>query len=81
MAVKAINDLAGPDSIVPILLVFGAYSRFIKINPPSPLVTKRAEAICVATKEVCWLYAERRVKNALVIRNSLNTKNTLDLLL
>jgi hypothetical protein len=25
MAVKAINDLAGPDDIVPILLVFGVY--------------------------------------------------------
>jgi hypothetical protein len=52
MAVKAINDLARPDGIVPTLLVFGAYSRLTKINPPSPLVTKRAEAICVATKEV-----------------------------
>ena len=59
IAVKAINDSAGPDSIVPTLLVFGAYPRLTKIDPLSPLVTKRAEAICVVTKEVCCLYAER----------------------
>jgi hypothetical protein len=79
MAVKAINDSAGPDGIVPTLLVFGAYSRLTKIDPPSSLVTKRAEAICAATKEVRRLYAKRQVKDALAIRNGLNTKNTLDL--
>jgi hypothetical protein len=79
MAVKAINDSAGPDGIVPTLLVFGVYSQLTEIDPLSPLVTKRAEAICAATKEVRRFYAERRVKDALVIRNSLNTKKTLDL--
>jgi hypothetical protein len=52
MAVKAINDSAGPDGIVPTLLVFGAYPRLTEIDPPSPSVTKRAEAIRAATKEV-----------------------------
>jgi hypothetical protein len=79
MAVKAINDLAGPDGIVPTLLVFGVYPRLTEIDPPSPLVTKRAEAICVASKEVRRLYAERRVKDALAMRNSPDTKKTLDL--
>jgi hypothetical protein len=79
MAVKAINDSARPDGIVPILLVFGAYSRLTEIDPPSPSVTKRAEAICTATKKVRRLYAERRVKDALAMRNGPNTKNTLDL--
>jgi hypothetical protein len=81
MAVKAINDSAGPDGIVPTLLVFGAYPRLTEIDPPSPLVTKRAEAICAATKEVRRLYAKRRVKDALAMRNGPDTKNTLDLLL
>jgi hypothetical protein len=81
MAVKAINDLAGPDGIVPILLVFGVYPRLTEIDPPSSLVTKRAEAICAATKEVRRLYAERQVKDALTMCNSPNTKNTLDLFL
>jgi hypothetical protein len=79
MAVKAINDLAGPNGIVFILLVFGVYSQLTKIDPSSPLVTKKAEVICVTTKKVRRLYAERRVKDALAIRNSPNTKNTLDL--
>jgi hypothetical protein len=52
MAVKAINDSAGPDGIVPTLLVFSAYPRLTKIDSPSPLVTKRAKAICVTTKKV-----------------------------
>jgi hypothetical protein len=81
MAVKAINDLAGPDGIVPTLLVFGAYPRLTKIDPSSPSVIKRAEAIRIATKKVRRLYAERQVKDALAIRNGPNTKKTLDLLL
>jgi hypothetical protein len=79
MAVKAINDSAGPDGIIPTLLVFGAYPQLTKINPPSPLVTKRAKAICAATKEVRRLYTKRQVKDALAMRNSPDTKKTLDL--
>jgi hypothetical protein len=55
MAVKAINDLVGPNGIVPTLLVFSVYSRLTKINSSFSLVTKRTEAICVTTKEVCCL--------------------------
>jgi hypothetical protein len=79
IAVKAINNSAGPDSIVLILLVFGVYSRLIKLDPPSFLGTKRTKAICAAIKEVCCLYIKRQVKDVLAIRNSLNTKNILDL--
>ena len=79
MAVKVINNMAGPNSIIPILLVFGAYLRLTKIDPLSLSVTKRVEAICAATKKVCCLYAERQVKDALAIRNGPNTKITLDL--
>ena len=32
MAFKAINDLAGPNSLIPTLLVFRAYPRIIKLN-------------------------------------------------
>jgi hypothetical protein len=79
MAVKAINDSAGPDGIVPTLLVFGVYPRLTEMDPPSPSVTKRAEAIRAASKEVRRLYAERQVKDALAMRNGPDTKNTLDL--
>ena len=79
MAVKAVNDSAGPDGLVPTLLVFGAYPRMTDDSPPSPSVVQRAEAIRKATKEVRRLYATRQVNNALGIRNSLDTLTTLNL--
>ena len=79
MAVKAVNNLVGPNSIVLTLLVFGAYPQLTKMDPLSPSVTKRVEAICVATKEVRRLYAERQMKDTLAMCNSPNTKITLDL--
>jgi hypothetical protein len=59
MAVKAVNDLVGPNRIIPTLLVFSVYPRLTKIDPLSLSVTKRIEAIYIATKEVRRLYAER----------------------
>ena len=79
MAVKAVNDLVGPDGIIPTLLVFGVYLRLIKMDPPSPSVTKRIEAIYIATKEVRRLHIKRQVKDLFAIRNGPDTKITLDL--
>jgi hypothetical protein len=42
MAVKAINDIAGPDGIVPTLLVFRAYPQITDMDPPSPSIIQRA---------------------------------------
>ena len=52
MAVKAINNLIGPDSIIPILLVFRAYPRIIKDSLLSLSITERTKAIYKAIKEV-----------------------------
>ena len=38
MAFKAINNIAGLEDLVPILLVFGAYPQIIKSDTPSPSV-------------------------------------------
>jgi hypothetical protein len=38
IAVKAVNDIAGPDGIVPILLVFGTYPRITDYDPPTPII-------------------------------------------
>ena len=38
MAVKAVNDTAGPDGLVPTLLVYGAYPRMSKLDPPAPSI-------------------------------------------
>ncbi|KAJ5900184.1 uncharacterized protein N7473_004254 [Penicillium subrubescens] len=79
IAVKAVNDSAGPDRIIPTLLIFGAYPRITEIDPPSPSVVKRAKAIRAATKEVRRLHTERQVNDALAIRNSPSTIATLNL--
>jgi hypothetical protein len=79
MAIKAVNDLAGPDGIVPTLLVFGAYPRITRDSSPSPFITKQAKAIYKAIKEVRRLYAKQQVNNALAIRNGPNTEPVLTL--
>jgi len=65
MAFKAINNTAGPDGIVPTLLVFGAYPRMVETDPPSPLVAQCANAIKKAITEVRKLRVECQVANAL----------------
>ena len=52
MAVKAINDTAGPNGLVPILLIFGAYLRMTSADPPSPSIVKRLKAIQDAMREL-----------------------------
>jgi hypothetical protein len=69
MAVKAINDTAGPDDLVPTLLVFGAYPRMHAMDPPAPSITQRAMTIEKAMIEIRKFRAERQVANALNTRN------------
>ena len=79
MAVKAVNDSAGPDGIVPILLVFGTYPRIAEDSTLSPSVIQRAEAIRKVTREVRRIHAERQIKDALAMRNGPDIKTILDL--
>jgi hypothetical protein len=79
MAVKAVNDTAGPDGLVPTLLVFGAYPRVSMDSPPSPSTIRRAEAIQKAMKELQRAAAERAVSNALNTRNGPRTNELLSL--
>jgi hypothetical protein len=39
MAVKAINNTAGPNGLVPTLLVYRAYPRISKLDPPTLSIT------------------------------------------
>jgi hypothetical protein len=52
MAVKAINDTASPNSLVPILLVFRAYPRMTLADPLAPSIIKRSKAIQDAIREL-----------------------------
>jgi hypothetical protein len=75
MAFKAINDSAGPDGLVPTLLVYGAYPRLSETDVPSPLVIQRALALKKATAEIQRIRARRQVADALNSRNGPNTVN------
>ena len=72
MAVKAINDTAGPNGLVPTLLVYGAYLRISKLDPPAPSVTDRAAAIQKAMAEIVKLRAKQTINNALYYYNGPN---------
>lgn len=77
MAVKAVNDTAGPDGLVPTLLVFGTFPRMSYNDPPSPSTVVRAKAIGKAMQEISKLQAQRQVSEALNARNGPRTQNTL----
>ncbi|EED15482.1 conserved hypothetical protein [Talaromyces stipitatus ATCC 10500] len=73
MAVKSVNDTAGPNGLVPTLLVFGAYPRLTQNDAPAISVEQRATALKKATAEVRKLYAQRQVRDALNTRNGPST--------
>ena len=58
MAIKAINNTAGPNRLVPTLLVYGAYPRISRLDPPAPSIMERAAAIQKAMAEIVKLRAK-----------------------
>ena len=79
MAVKAVVDTAGPDGIVPTLLVFGAYPRLTTWDAPASSITARAIAVKRAMEEVRRCQAARKVADALRMRNGPRTVHIADL--
>ena len=75
IAFKAINDSAGPNGLIPILLVYGAYPRIKEFNAPLLTIAQRAIAIKKAINEIQRLRAKRQVADALNARNGPNTNN------
>jgi len=59
MAFKAINNSVGPNSLIPTLLVFGAYLRIVESDAPNPIVIQQAAALKKAIEEVKKLRAKR----------------------
>ncbi|EKD20948.1 hypothetical protein MBM_00061 [Drepanopeziza brunnea f. sp. 'multigermtubi' MB_m1] len=81
MAIKAINDTAGLNSLVLILFVFKTLSRLTEQDRLAASTQERAAAINKAMREVRKCYAARQVKDALKKRNGPITEHTLDLLI
>ena len=73
MAVKAINNTASPNRLVPTLLVYGAYLRISRLDLPAPSVIERATIIRKAIAEIVKLRAKQTVNNALYYYNGPNT--------
>jgi hypothetical protein len=58
MAIKAVNDTTGPDRLVLILLVYGAYLRINNLDPLTPSVIDRVTIIQKAIAEIIKLRAK-----------------------
>ena len=59
MAVKAVNDTAGLNGLVPILLVFRAYPRMTRSSASSASIVKRVEAVRLTITELRHLNVKR----------------------
>src|ERR1035438_2655262 len=79
MSFKAVNDTAGPDGIVPTLLVFGAYPRMTQWDAPAASIAARAKAVEQAMEAVRQCHATRKVTEALRIRNGPRTSHLAEL--
>ena len=55
MAIKAINNTTGLNRLVPTLLVYRAYLRINKLDPPAPSITDRAAVIQKAIAKIVKL--------------------------
>ena len=58
MAIKAINNITSFNRLVPTLLVYKAYLRISKLNPPAPSITDRAAVIQKAMAKIVKLWAK-----------------------
>ena len=58
MAVKAINDTASPNGLVPTLLVYRAYLRISKLDPSAPSITDQAAIIWKVMAKIVKLRAK-----------------------
>ena len=58
MAVKAINNITGSNRLVPTLLVYRAYLRMDKLDPPTLFITEWAAAIRKVIAKIVKLQAK-----------------------
>jgi len=58
MAVKAVNNTASPNGLVPTLLVYRAYLRVSNLGPLTPSITEQAAIIRKAMAEIVKLQAK-----------------------
>ena len=64
MAIKAVNNTAGSNSLVPTLLVFGAYSCIHVLDPLTLSIFQLAVNIKKPMEKVREFYVEKQVADA-----------------
>ena len=69
LAVKACNDTAGPNGLVPTLCVFGAYPKITWDDAPTPITVQRADAMRNAMRELRKIQAVRQIEDTRKSRN------------
>lgn len=69
IAIKVINNTAGPNGLVPTLFVFEAYPCMSEFDSSTPIITQRATAIKNIIKEVQNVRAERQVVDTVNKKN------------
>ena len=72
MAVKAVNNTTSPNGLVPTLLVYRAYLRISKLDPPAPSVIDRAAIIRKVMAKIVKPRAKQTINNALYYYNGPN---------
>lgn len=70
MAVKAVNNTAGPDGFVSTLLIFGVYPHMYSMDPPAISIIQKTTAIEKAMDEIRKIRAENQVADAVNTKNS-----------
>ena len=58
MAIKAINNTASFNGLVPTFLVYRAYLRIGKLDPPAPFITDQVAVIQKAIAKIVKLRAK-----------------------
>ena len=58
MAVKAVNDTASLNGLIPTLLVYGAYLRMSNLDPPALSITEQVTVIQKVIAKIVKLWAK-----------------------
>ena len=58
MAIKAINNTASPDRLIPTFLVYRAYLRMGKLDPFAPSITEQVAAIQKVMAKIVKLWVK-----------------------
>jgi hypothetical protein len=81
IAIKAVNNTAGPNSLVSTLLVFSTYSQITTTDTLFLTITKHSKAIIKAIKQIAELHVKKQVTDVLRQQNGPNISNTLNVLI